>query len=187
MIRDIARVMRRLYWRLRLGLFQVHPTFLAGGYSRISRDFVAGPYSYVGPGCEIGPGVSLGAYTMLGPGVRIVGNDHIFDRVGLPIIFSGRPPFKETKIGADSWIGAGAIVIAGISIGDGAIVAAGAVVTKNVDALSIVAGVPARTIRRRFKSTAEEKQHLSFLVQPAKKHDYCGPLGRGVATGDQAT
>ena len=51
-------------------------------------------------------------------------------------------------IGNDVWIGAGAIVLPGVTIGDGAIIAAGAVVTKNVEAGTIVGGVPAKFLRR---------------------------------------
>ncbi|MBK5204480.1 MAG: CatB-related O-acetyltransferase [Polaromonas sp.] len=163
---------------MRLRLSKVHPTFLAGGHSSISRDFVAGAFSYVGPGCEIGPGVSIGAYTMIGPGVRVLGNDHVFNRPGTAIIFSGRPPFKPTRIGNDAWIGAGAIVISGISIGDGAIIAAGAVVTKNVDALVVVGGIPARPIRRRFDSTDDEASHTVFLAKPVVGQDYPNKLGQ---------
>jgi galactoside O-acetyltransferase len=48
----------------------------------------------------------------------------------------------------DVWIGAAAVVLPGVVVGRGSIVAAGAVVTKSVDAGSVVGGVPARTIRR---------------------------------------
>lgn len=53
-------------------------------------------------------------------------------------------------IGNDVWIGSHALIMAGIRIGDGAIVAAGAVVTKDVEPYTIVAGVPARPISKRF-------------------------------------
>ena len=54
-----------------------------------------------------------------------------------------------TKIGRDVWIGANAVILGGVTIGDGAVVAAGAVVTKDVEAGAIVAGVPARLLRKR--------------------------------------
>lgn len=54
------------------------------------------------------------------------------------------------NIGNDVWIGYGAVILRGVSIGDGAIVGAGAVVTKDVDPYTIVGGVPAKTIRKRF-------------------------------------
>ncbi len=53
-------------------------------------------------------------------------------------------------IGSDVWIGTRAIIMNGVSIGHGAVIGAGAVVTKNIDAYTIVGGVPARPIRRRF-------------------------------------
>ncbi|WP_275263078.1 acyltransferase [Kineococcus radiotolerans] len=53
----------------------------------------------------------------------------------------------HTRIGRDCFVGAGAIVLPGVTIGDGSIVAAGAVVTKDVPPASIVAGSPARVIR----------------------------------------
>jgi len=164
MIKDFLRSIRRFYWRTRLGLRSVHSTLLIGGYSSISRDFVAGPYSYVGPGCSIESGVAIGAYTLLGPGVRILGNDHVYSKVGTPIVFSGRPPYKNTVIGSDVWVGAGAIILAGVSIGDGAIVAAGAVVTKDVMACTIVAGVPALFVKNRFSNKADEQAHVSAIA-----------------------
>jgi phosphonate metabolism protein (transferase hexapeptide repeat family) len=56
----------------------------------------------------------------------------------------------HVHIGHDVWIGHGAIVLPGRSIGTGAVVAAGAIVTKDVPAYTIVAGNPARAIKRRF-------------------------------------
>ena len=92
-LRSFVRRMRCLFYRKRYRLRFVSKTFLMGGYSGISRDLRAGDYSYVGPGCNICAGVELGDYSMIGPGVLIVGRDHIYDKPGSPIIFSGRPAF----------------------------------------------------------------------------------------------
>lgn len=54
------------------------------------------------------------------------------------------------KIGNDVWIGSNVLLLPGVHIGDGAIIAAGAVVTKDVEPYSIVGGVPAKLIRKRF-------------------------------------
>ncbi|MCZ8183591.1 MAG: chloramphenicol acetyltransferase [Beijerinckiaceae bacterium] len=62
-------------------------------------------------------------------------------------------------IGHDVWIGHGAIILAGRSIGTGAVVAGGAVVTKDVPDYTIVAGNPARIIRRRFPEAISERLH----------------------------
>jgi phosphonate metabolism protein (transferase hexapeptide repeat family) len=60
-------------------------------------------------------------------------------------------------IGHDVWIGHGAIILPGRSIGTGAVVAGGAIVTKDVPAYTIVAGNPARPIRRRFAEDISER------------------------------
>ena len=63
-------------------------------------------------------------------------------------------------IGNDVWIGVNVTMIGGITIGDGAVVAAGAVVTKDVEPYTIVAGVPAKPIRKRFTD-----EQIEFLLK----------------------
>lgn len=60
-------------------------------------------------------------------------------------------------IGHDVWIGHGAIILPGRTIGTGAVVAGGAVVTKDVDPYTIVAGVPAKPVKRRFPEPIAER------------------------------
>jgi acetyltransferase-like isoleucine patch superfamily enzyme len=57
-----------------------------------------------------------------------------------------------THIGSDVWIGQGVMIKSGVTIGTGSIVGAGSIVTKDVPPYSIVAGIPARTIRLRFSA-----------------------------------
>tara|TARA_B100001175_G_C19370326_1_gene571427 strand:- start:269 stop:976 length:708 start_codon:yes stop_codon:yes gene_type:complete len=59
--------------------------------------------------------------------------------------------FKKVTIGHDVWIGENAIIMDGITVGTGAIIAASSVVTKNVEPYAIVAGVPAKVLKFRFK------------------------------------
>ncbi|MFD2250493.1 hypothetical protein FHS82_001759 [Pseudochelatococcus lubricantis] len=63
----------------------------------------------------------------------------------------------HVTLGHDVWLGHGAIVLPGNDVGIGAVVAAGAVVSKPVDPYTIVAGVPARPIKRRFPPTVAER------------------------------
>lgn len=73
-------------------------------------------------------------------------------------------------IGNDVWIGYNAIIMAGVKIGDGAIVAAGAVVVKDVAPYTIVGGVPAKMIRKRFSAeTIAILQNLQWWNWPAEK------------------
>ncbi|RYE28211.1 MAG: CatB-related O-acetyltransferase [Sphingobacteriaceae bacterium] len=60
--------------------------------------------------------------------------------------------FTTTTIGHDVWIGYNAYIRSGITVGNGSIIGAGAVVTKNVEPYTIVAGVPAKKIRDRFNA-----------------------------------
>lgn len=63
-------------------------------------------------------------------------------------------------IGNDVWIGYEAVIMAGVNIGDGAIIASHAVVTKNVAPYTIVGGVPARPIRKRFDDDIIQKLEI---------------------------
>lgn len=72
--------------------------------------------------------------------------------------FDNRP---RTRIGNDVWIGADVYIKDGITVGDGAVIGAHAVVTKDVPAFAVVAGVPAKIIRYRF--SAKEMERLNIL------------------------
>lgn len=70
----------------------------------------------------------------------------------------GHPATKgDIVVGNDVWIGNGAQILSGVTIGDGAVVAAGAVVTKDVAPYTIVGGVPAKEIRKRFPEEIIQK------------------------------
>lgn len=65
----------------------------------------------------------------------------------------------------DVWIGTGEIIVKGVTVGRGAVVAAGSVVTRNVEAYSIVGGVPAKKIGKRFsgESLSEHERSLAII------------------------
>jgi maltose O-acetyltransferase len=88
-------------------------------------------------------GVSIGESTLIASHVAISSLTHATDAAD----FSKSLVSKPVEIGRNAWIGTHAVILPGIRIGDGAIVGAGAVVTHDVAAGDVVAGVPAVSIR----------------------------------------
>ena len=103
---------------------------------------------YCNVGTHICGEVTIGDDVLIGPKVIIWSKDHQFRSVDIPINLQGHVKSK-ISIGNDVWIGAGAIVLKGVEIGDHCIVAAGSVVTKSIPARAIVAGNPAKIIKKR--------------------------------------
>ena len=106
----------------------------------------------IGDGCTINGGAVLNASAplTLGKNVRVSNHAQIQTDELVP---ESEQQHREHRFGAVSigdgaWLAAGSVVVPGVSIGAGAIVAAGAVVTKDVDAHVLVAGVPARVVRK---------------------------------------
>lgn len=185
MKRLIKRILCKLKFGKRVTLWKkvnvsLHATF--EGKNRIctassfSGDMGFG--SYIGANSVIH--AKIGRYTSIASNVKtVLGRHPASDFVSThPAFFSTNPKhlftyvektvFQESAfaddghncviIGNDVWIGEDVSILAGVCIGDGAIVAAGAVVTKDVEPYTIVGGVPAKQIRKRF--TDEEIEFL---------------------------
>lgn len=127
--------------------------------------------SYIAEGAKIAK-ANIGKYCSIGPNVNCIFGKHpsgtfvsthpSFFALKTPVGFTyaDRQYFEEfaqphegkysITIGNDVWIGANVSLMDGVKIGDGAIVAANALVTKDVEPYTIVGGVPAKVIKRRF-------------------------------------
>ncbi len=115
-----------------------------GGSIRVADRVWLGPYVVIyGHG-----GVEIGEWTMVSMHATIVSSNHAIPGMDRCMRWE-KDVLLPTKIGRDVWIGANAVILGGVTIGDGAVVAAGAVVTKDVEAGAIVAGNPAKEIRKR--------------------------------------
>jgi len=92
--------------------------------------------------------VEIGDHCMLANGCFVSDASHRYDDPAKPITWQGFESKGPTRIGDNCWLGAHAVVTSGVSIGQRCVVGAGSVVTKDVEPYSIVAGAPAKLIRR---------------------------------------
>lgn len=136
------------------------------------RKLTIGRRVYVGKNVTIQVDGEIGDNVLIANSVGIIGRtDHDASQVGTPIRdarWVGDDPHRlsnTTRIGSDVWIGYGAIVLSGVTIGDSAIIAAGSIITKDVDANTVVAGSPAVAVKKRFN----EEDFFSHWQELAKQ------------------
>lgn len=148
-VEQIHNTVRMGYWRLRLAslgegsLIYSHariyvPKTIAIGKRVSINDFV----HLRGAG-----GIEIGDDTLIAPGVVITTQSHDVDALIKCQTYRATSTLAPVKIGQNVWIGAGAIILPGVTIGSNAVVAAGAVVRADVAQGTLVAGVPAKFIR----------------------------------------
>jgi len=119
---------------------------------RNGERIIFGDNCHIGENCSVWAGDTTGCIVLadnvsLAPGVFLTASDYQITE-GIP--FRSQKKIEQSiLIKSDVWLGAGVIVTAGVTIGQGCIVGAGAVVTHDIPAGSIAAGVPARVIGRR--------------------------------------
>lgn len=130
-----------------------HVTLYGGSHfvAREDRPIRIGVGSHIGRNCVFSGlgGISVGERCAISSAVVVYSISHDVDMQARQAVLASPIRRSEVRIGDCVWIGAGAIVLPGITIEDHAIIAAGAVVTKDVERWAVVAGVPARVIRFR--------------------------------------
>ena len=85
---------------------------------------------------------------LMGSGVNIYVENHNYSKKGINIIDQGHSQAKLVHLKKGCWIGANAIILPGVVIGENSVVAAGSVVTKEVPGRTVVAGNPAKALRK---------------------------------------
>lgn len=141
-----------------------------------------GKYTYLGKktiaiNTEIGNFCSISHECIINPGshpMNMISTSPVFysNNNILKKSFSQKrfEEFEKVKIGSDVWIGARTFIKGGVTIGDGAIIGAYSIVTKDVEPFTIVAGNPARVIRKRFdEETATRLSQIEWWKWDDKK------------------
>lgn len=113
----------------------------------------------IGSFCSIGTGVSFIMAGNQGHRMEWVSTFpfYYFDDAYTNDAVDAYLPMGDTEIGHDVWIGAEAMIMPGVKVGHGAMIGARAIVTKNVEPYTIVAGNPAKPIRKRFSDEDIQK------------------------------
>ncbi len=111
---------------------------------RMGRNCSLDAYSFVGGA----GGVTIGDDVIMGQHVSFHSENHVFDRVDVPIREQGTTR-KGIVLEDDCWVGSNVIFLDGAHVGRGCVIAAGAVVRGELPPYSVAAGIPARVVRSR--------------------------------------
>ena len=155
------------------------------GKGTMMRASQVGDFSYITQHCHIvwttiGKFCSIANSTRINPGNhptwRVVQHHSVYRSESYGLGEDDHDFFEWRKahwvtIGNDVWIGHGVTITAGVTVGNGAVIGAGAVVTKDVEPYTVVGGVPAHFIKRRFsEEQAEKLQRLAWWDWPREKY-----------------
>lgn len=110
------------------------------------------PMSYI----EAKGGIEIGNDVSIAHAVTILSVNHVFDDIKIPIKEQGIS-FGKVTIESNVWIGAKSSILKGITVKSGSIIGTGAVVTKDIECMNIVGGVPAKTLKVRREDRVDER------------------------------
>lgn len=128
----------------------IHPTVLLRQAERIEigDHCLLNHNNVLQAGKESGK-IKIGNYVHTGANVMIFAFNHSIDDTNIPSKLQDYYD-ADVTIEDDVWIGAGSVIVAGVSIGKGSVIGSNSVVTKDIPPYSIAAGVPAKVIRSRI-------------------------------------
>ena len=149
-----ARTCRLIFRKCGKGVVVRQHAFFGSGC-----DIEIGEFSEIGLNAYLNRDVKIGKNVLMGQNVTILTTNHEFENPSIPIQEQGVRERKTVRVCDDVWIGANSIILPGITIGSGAVIGAGSVVTKDIPPFVIVAGNPARVIRRRGERYAGHENH----------------------------
>lgn len=166
------------------GFSLIPPFYTTGGENiRIGRNVFINQHCTL---YDLG-GIDIGDDVMIGPNVSLITSGHPLDPAQRRSGVTARP----ISIGKNVWIGAGATVIAGVTVGENSVVAAGSVVTRDVPANTLVAGNPARIIRPIGQDVGQDigrnpdpagNAEASAYNPPTQKTDETHPMRIAIAS-----
>lgn len=145
----------KIYWSVRMDTppyrrFWLGRRSVIESYCCINNavgDVTIGDYTRIGIHCTVIGPVCIGHHVNLAQGITVTALNHNFADTNRRIDEQGIST-RPVVIGDDVWIGANAVILPGVTIGRHVVVAAGAVVTKDVPDSCVVAGIPAKVVKK---------------------------------------
>lgn len=137
---ELREIMGRLTGKNMDDSFRLFPPF----YTDFGKNITIGKDVFINSGCHFQDqgGIEIGDGALIGHNVVLATINHDLDPKE-----NRKNHYAPIKIGAHVWIGSNVTVLPGVTIGDYAAVGAGAVVTKDVPAMTVVGGVPAKVLK----------------------------------------
>lgn len=137
---ELREIMGRLTGKKIDDTFRMFPPF----YTDFGKNITIGKDVFINSGCHFQDqgGIEIGDGALIGHNVVLATINHDLNPKG-----NRKNHYAPIRIGAHVWIGSNATILPGVTIGDWAVVAAGAVVARDVPAMTVVGGVPAKVLK----------------------------------------